>query len=272
MIALVRSLASHFRAHGSLSALSDRIKMARGAKGAEIGLSVQHVLNCGGHLAGTCHGGTASGTYHFVKKGGGVAFDTCQQYLACSSNSKEGFCPDIDTTCSPLNTCRTCSGFGEACAAIGSYPNATIAEYGIVHGEANIMAEIFARGPVACGVNAEPLLDYTKGVLDDNDKRDKLTNHIISIVGWGVDAGTPYWSVRNSWGTYWGEMGYFRLKRGENQLGIERSCSWATPAAWTEVNKACGIEGAGCEPTTAFATDPSNDLAAFRRARGLPAL
>ena len=35
--------------------------IARNAQGVEINLSVQHVLNCGGHLAGSCHGGTPSG-------------------------------------------------------------------------------------------------------------------------------------------------------------------------------------------------------------------
>ena len=30
-----------------------------------------------------------------------------------------------------------------------------------MHGAAAMRAEIFARGPIACGVDAEPLLNYT---------------------------------------------------------------------------------------------------------------
>jgi len=43
------------RAHGSLSALADRIKIARNASlgGDDINLSVQHVLNCGQDIAGS---------------------------------------------------------------------------------------------------------------------------------------------------------------------------------------------------------------------------
>ena len=47
-------------AHGSVSALGDRIKIAREAKGTDIQLSVQHVLNCAG--VGSCHGAPPS--YH----------------------------------------------------------------------------------------------------------------------------------------------------------------------------------------------------------------
>ena len=44
-------------AHGTLSALADRIKIARKGKGVDINLSVQHLLNCG--TAGSCHGVSA---------------------------------------------------------------------------------------------------------------------------------------------------------------------------------------------------------------------
>ena len=48
-------------AHGTLSALADRIKIARQANlgYADIQLSVQHMLNCG--TAGSCHGGSLDG-------------------------------------------------------------------------------------------------------------------------------------------------------------------------------------------------------------------
>ncbi len=38
-----------------------------------------------------------------------------------------------------------------------------------------------------------------------------------------------YWIGRNSWGTYWGESGFFRINMHHDNLGINDMCSWATP-------------------------------------------
>jgi hypothetical protein len=92
-----------------------------------------------------------------------VPYDTCLTYEACSQESKEGGCanrPADAFTCTPINTCRTCSTFtrnGGFCSEVDVFPNASVAEYGRVRGEARIMAEVFARGPVACEVDAAPL-------------------------------------------------------------------------------------------------------------------
>jgi len=240
-------------AHGAMSSLADRIKIARRARGADINLAIQAILNCGGDTAGSCHGGSATGAFQFVKEQGFVPYDTCQPYLACSSESTEGFCPHVDTTCpnNGFNQCRTCSTFhanGGVCNAITTMPNASIAEYGEVSGEDKIAAEIFARGPIACGINAGPVLEYTGGVVDLPDAA-KEVDHIVSITGWGTDpkTGKQYWNVRNSWGQYWGELGYMRLVKGENQLGVESMCSWATVASFTETNVACYEDGSNCD-------------------------
>jgi cathepsin X len=226
-------------AHGSTSALGDRIKIARKGKGVDINLAVQHLLNCGG--VGSCHGGSVDGPYQWLLQlskdtGSGMSYETSQPYLACTPESTEGFCAHVDTTCEAstkaLNTALTCGSFSAeagACSGLSSYPNATIKDYGSISGQAALQKEIYHRGPIACGIDAAPLLNYESGVI--KTKGDSI-DHVISVVGWGQDTdGTSYWWVRNSWGEYWGEMGFVRVAFGS--LLVEDQCSWAVPDTFT---------------------------------------
>jgi len=234
-------------AHGALSALADRVKIARGGNGVDINPSVQHVLNCGD--AGSCHGGSSSAVYQWIKKNGGVSTETSQPYLACSSDSAEGFCPHVDTKCSALNTARTCGSFdseGGDCSGLNHYPNITIADYGSISGSDAMMKEIQARGPIACGIAAGTILNYDGGIVTNQDD---AVDHVVSVVGWGTDkkAG-KYWIVRNSWGEYWGEYGYVRVKFGA--VGMTE-CDWATVADYSAPEKhnyySCHEGGDNCQ-------------------------
>jgi cathepsin X len=225
-------------AHGAVSALGDRVKIARGGKGIDINLSVQHILNCAN--AGSCYGGSAGSVYQWLakesKSGGGLSYETSNPYQACSSDSTEGFCPHMDTSCKPINVARTCGSFsaeGGPCSGLSYYPNVTISDYGSVQGKDAMMKEIYTRGPIACGIDAGPLLNYESGVIED--KSDAI-DHIISVVGWGQDpTAGGYWIVRNSWGEFWGEMSYVRVAFGS--LGVEDGCDWAVVKDYTAAEK-----------------------------------
>lgn len=68
----------------------------------------------------------------------------------------------------------------------------------------------------------EDFLTYKSGVYSHVSGK-HLGGHAVRLVGWGVENDVPYWKVANSWNDDWGDNGYFRIKRGSDECGIESS-------------------------------------------------
>ena len=86
----------------------------------------------------------------------------------------------------------------------------------IVQLTAPMMQEIFHYGPIAATMSVyEDLLNYTNGVYKQNSDK-SVGLHAVKIIGWGVEAATPYWLIQNSWTTRWGDRGFFKLLRGDD--------------------------------------------------------
>ena len=202
-------------AQAPTSALSDRINLMRKGKWPTINLSEQEVINCSG--GGSCRGGLPDTVYSYAYREG-IPDQTCAIYEA------------VDKYCEPMNRCKNCWP-DEPCFAVEEYRRVKLSEYGYVKDAANMQAEIYARGPISCVMDVtQTLLDYTGGVFTSREGK-WLGKHAVEVTGWGVDeeTNTPYWIVRNSWGTYWGENGWFRIAMGQNLLNIELLCSWGVP-------------------------------------------
>jgi len=88
----------------------------------------------------------------------------------------------------------------------------------------NIMYDIFKYGPVVTtflvysdfyefSPNRDGVYIHKRGQL--------VGGHAVEIVGWGIYRDTPFWWIKNSWGSQYGEMGYFRFLRGQDHCAIE---------------------------------------------------
>jgi cathepsin F len=90
--------------------------------------------------------------------------------------------------------------------------------------EEKIAAYIAKNGPVTAAINAAPLQYYVGGIINLSASycATNVLNHAVLIVGYGSQNGYDYWIVKNSWGPYWGENGYFRVTRGYGVCGINK--------------------------------------------------
>jgi len=100
-----------------------------------------------------------------------------------------------------------------------------------------MMEEIYHNGPIVVSFEpAEDFMYYADGIYKTAVTKtakpavlveSRIANpwvkvdHAVLAVGWGVENGKKYWRVQNSWGEDWGEDGFFRMARGEDESGIE---------------------------------------------------
>jgi len=99
--------------------------------------------------------------------------------------------------------------------------------------ELKMMKEIMRGGPVIVAFQAPSSLFYYSGGIftGPSPKREgkyehrvrywEQTNHAVVAMGWGEENGQKFWIIKNTWGPQWGEGGYFRIRRGSDECGIE---------------------------------------------------
>lgn len=113
--------------------------------------------------------GDPTAAYDWILKNG-ITDDTCMSYIAAQQ------------TCNAFDICRTCSHDG-TCSAVANPKKYHILEHGQVAGEENMMAEIYARGPLACTIAVTAAVEqYTGGIIDDKTG-DVSLDHEIEVSG-----------------------------------------------------------------------------------------
>ena len=151
--------------------------------------------HCGG--AGNCQGATAELAFDYVASSAGLLEEFQYPYVSYYG---------IEYSCGiPTQS--------------GSTPKAKISGY-VKLPENNARALMYAvatKGPIAVSVDASTWSGYKSGIFNGCNQSNPDINHAVVLVGYGEEQGQKYWIVRNSWSASWGEAGYIRLARFDNE-------------------------------------------------------
>ena len=191
-------------AFGTMGAFEGLINIYGDSPGQDLDLSEQFLFSCGD---GSCdYGWWVSAATKYLKNHG-APLESCLPYEARDDNC-ESTCPNWESQA------RKVSSWGQ----IGYIPLDEMVEE---------MKVRLMDGPVAGGmVVYDDFFSYSSGVYE-HVWGDLAGGHCIAIVGW--DDADSSWICKNSWGPSWGEDGYFRIRMGHNEVGIEEYVHWMIP-------------------------------------------
>jgi C1A family cysteine protease len=85
---------------------------------------------------------------------------------------------------------------------------------------ANALGTATDLNPVSVAIEADQAVfqNYKSGIISSGCGTS--LDHGVLVVGYGTEGTTDYWTVKNSWGTTWGEAGYVRINRAGDVCGI----------------------------------------------------
>lgn len=177
--------------------LSDRMAVATG-KPSPV-LSAEDLVSCdkGDH---GCQGGYLSHAWAYMTETG-IVTDTCFPYTAGRG---------LASKCV------------EACVDSEDFTRTKAKTSYAIKGPMNMQSDLMQNGPIQVAFLVyRSFMSYQSGIYHKHKGEQAEGGHAVKIVGWGVHGKTKYWTVANSWNTNWGEDGFFRIRRGKDECGIE---------------------------------------------------
>lgn len=185
-------------AHATTAVVEGRLKLDTGNT---TSVSVQYLLDCDtSRLQGCkgCCGGLEERSLQWLagdsgglpKEGWGISSTENYPYVSADGTDPTAY------------RCNNSAPLVAQVTGFGMLPNPT---------EASMLASVTQYGVMATAMDASVLQFYTSGIITDFSGCGDSNNHAIAIVGYGTEDGVSYFKVRNSYGTSFGEEGYFRI-------------------------------------------------------------
>jgi hypothetical protein len=213
---------------------ADRLSLVHNLKWTNEQLSVQNVLSCTDKEAkDNCDGGRVAYAWGFIKDRG-VVTENCYPYESgTTSNIGECKLQLSDSDLQNIAQHRKVTNIKCPSRSNGEHYNFGPA-YRVRNEDRSIKYEIHFRGPVQATLRITPdFFLYRSGVYrcggssyDRQNPRyaNLAAYHSVRLLGWGTSINPltqqqeSYWIAANSWGTGWGENGYFHIRFGECEV------------------------------------------------------
>jgi C1A family cysteine protease len=163
-------------------------------------VSSQALVDCSWDYGNNgCDGGLDFQGYQWIMDAGGIPGTADYPYLGA-----DGVCHATTV---------------KSVASLAGYVNVTTGS------EVDLMDALVSQFPVSISIDAShPTFSfYASGVYYEpqcGNTPDDL-DHTVLLVGYGTENGQDYWLVKNSWSTYWGDQGYVKMSRLNNNCGVE---------------------------------------------------
>nr|XP_045012227.1 cathepsin F [Jaculus jaculus] len=170
-------------------------------RGTLLSLSEQELLDCD-KVDKACLGGLPSNAYTAIEKLGGLETEDDYSY----------------------------QGHVQACSFSAQMAKVYINDsVELSQNEQKLAAWLAQKGPISVAINAFGMQFYRHGIAHPLRPLCSpwLIDHAVLLVGYGNRSNIPFWAIKNSWGSDWGEEGYYYLHRGSGACGVNTMASSA---------------------------------------------
>lgn len=167
-------------------------------------LSESQIVDCSGRYGNYgCRGGWYQNAWKYLRDCGGSESERYYPYVA-----RQAYC-------------RFNRGYVDS--TVSSF-------YDLPQGSEQALTQALGSvGPVSVAIDASRpgFRSYRTGVFYDRYCSSTNLDHAVLAIGYGTENGMPYYLVKNSWGTWWGQSGYIKMARNyANHCGIASKPSY----------------------------------------------